>query len=531
MRQRPIPRARPSGRSLAAMGVLLLSVVSSHAAERWASCPDGSPVDTGTAFGAPHIATYGGSLSPELLQAAGFVALTQPQQRAGVFDIVTRRLHANGVRFDPDEWAALATFAAHGVDDNAGMRGLLYGLASGYSRTPVPGIYRLNEGGAFFARDAVDLDARECVLWQIIDKLIQSPCAQTAGGALYLAARANGAAQRACVPPPKTQSSRLLLTDLRTAPGGGLKVWIDKASAKPGSKVRFRVSRVAGGASTDPAQQIWSGEATIASDPSGALYAIVARGIKLAADASRPFFQVDVDPPSGSQGPVSCEPPSGWHTRHLDPELNGLHGPYQVPTVEDAVANDAAVCIAFQQSKALQRWEGTEFGYTVLRNKSTGAYFTTPPERSDTDLKVFTRDYAHSIDKAFERSCENKDDYAYVAEVHTHPAVLPFPAAGDYYSLRDFNRAIQLVQIPAQLRDESGQRLMTDALGVGIEFDKSVLIDTRNRHVYWFKPKPADLLFGDVDAFDHGIPSLSSERSLWQSYIDSSRAIAVPCVK
>jgi hypothetical protein len=539
MPQRPIASGCATGGKLPAIAALLFFLASSNAAERWASCPDGSAVNTDTAFGAPHLAAYSGELNPELLQAASFVALTLPQQRAAVFDIVTRRLRANGVRFDPDEWLELTKHAINGVDSHAGARGLLYGLITGpfggsYSPTTVPGIFRRNESGALFARDAVELDARECVLWPIVDKLIQSSCATTAGAALYRAARANLTAPRSCVQPPaQTQSAKLLLTDLRMSADGGLNVSIDKGSAKPGSRVRFRVWRVSAAASPGAAQQIWSGEATITSDRSDAsLHAIVARGVNLATDPSRPFLRVDVDPVPGSQGPVSCEQPSGWEARHLDPELTGLHGPYSVSYVEEAVAGDPAVCIAFQQSKALAIWRATEFGFTVLRHKKTGSYYITPPVQSQTDLKVLTRDYGHSIDKAFERSCENKSDFTYAAEVHSHPAVQPPSTSGDFYSLRDFNRAIQLLQMPTGLLDESGQNLVTDVLGVRIELEKSILIDTRNRRVYWFKPEANDQRFQDVDGMDHvPTPQMFSEYALWKTYIDRSRAFTVQCVK
>src|SRR5689334_15972907 len=74
--------ARHVRRFSATVAASLILVASANAAEQpWASCPNGNDVNTDTAFGAPHLAGYSGSLSPALLQAAGFVALTLPEQR------------------------------------------------------------------------------------------------------------------------------------------------------------------------------------------------------------------------------------------------------------------------------------------------------------------------------------------------------------------------------------------------------------------------------------------------------------------
>jgi hypothetical protein len=522
-------RACAAGGRLGVAAALLVFITSSGAAEQWASCPDGSAVNTDTSFGASHVAGYAGSLSPVLLQAAAFVALTRPDQRSAVFDIVTRRLSANGVRFDPDEWLALVKDAIKGIDSNAAARGWLYGFGASLAPTPVPGVFRRTENGALFARDAVELDARECVLWPIIDTLIQSPCAQTAGTALYAAARANPTAQRACVAP----TTRLTMTELHMAPGGGLKVSIAKGSATPGARVRFRAWRVLADGSA--AQPIWSGEATVSSEADGSLYAVVARGVNLAVDAKRPFLRVDVDPGSGSRGPVSCEQPTGWEPRHLEPDnLNGLHGPYRVTGVAEAVAGDPATCIAFQQSKSLGSWDSAEFGFAVLRHKTTGAYYTTPPVRSGTDLKVFTSDFARSLDKAFERSCENRGDYVYAGEVHTHPDPL-FTADSRYWTPADFSRAISLLQHGnIDLMDENNKQPVKDLVGVDIAYERSILINTKDREVYWFEPNNNDDLSAKMTGpapCKLGPGMLSKEQWLWCSYIQRSARFAVTCVK
>jgi hypothetical protein len=518
------------------VGVLpLLALLSSAnaVAQPWASCPSAGEVNTGTAFGAPHLLGYSGSVTPELLQTTAFVALTLPEQRRGVYEIVSRRLQANGVRFDEKDLLALANHAIRGIDTNARARGLLYGLITGplggsYSPTAVPGIFRRTDDNALFARDAVELDARECVLWPILDKLIQSPCETTAGSALYVAARANPEARRVCVPPP-SPSAGLRLTSVRKFEGGGLKVSIDNKAAKPGMRARFRVWRAASETVDARAQQIWSGEGTIMSEAvagrkgtAAALYAIVARGIELAPEPSRPFLLVDAE----KSPPVSCEQPSTtWELRHREPAPIGLHGPYAVTTVEDVVRQDAAICIAFQNSKALGFTDKDEYGFVILRAKN-GSYYTTPPIKGSKDLKISWRDYAASIDKAFERSCENKPDFTYAADVHTHPGSLP-PPPSDFFSPTDFNHGIQLKKgNPAEFREEGGA-LLQELLGVRIAYEKGIVVNTRKAEVYWFEPKAADRLIDDPVMADLFPPA----NARWTEYRDRSRPIGVACVK
>jgi hypothetical protein len=194
--------------------------------------------------------------------------------------------------------------------------------------------------------------------------------------------------------------------------------------------------------------------------------------------------------------------------------------------VEQVLQQDDAVCIAFESSKALSRLSKQEHGFAILQHVKSGRYYTTPPIASTSALTVSWRDYAASLDKAFARSCENRSDFVYAADVHTHPRVIPFPAT-DLFSAKDFNHAIQLISgKPAEYRDENGD-LLRSLLGLNIAYEKGMLINTREAEVYWFEPNRGDKVIEHPDVV--GLNPASSD--LWTKYRDRSRPIGVACVK
>jgi hypothetical protein len=445
----------------------------------WAVCPTGIEVDTETSFGAPHLAGYGGAVTPELLQAVAFVALTRPAQRPAVDAIVTSRLRASGVQLDPNDWLALRDSATRGVDDHAGTRGFLYGLISGFSRTIVPGIFLRNDSGKYFARDVVDVDARECVLWPIIDELIKSPCETTAARALYRAASANREAARNCIPPP-TQGSGLQMVGLKSAQGGGLKVSIARESAKPGASAEFRVSR-----SASPADRsrvvVWVGNAMIrgGATPTAPHDAIVAPGLALKADESRPFLVVEA---TRSRTSVSCEQPlPRWLARHEGPTPNGLHGPYA--KISDVIADDLAGPLAL----TLTGSGFDEYGFVILRDRreKTGAFYTTPPVPTSQTMEWYEylvsapsfpwNDYLRSWQHAFSDSCADIEDFYLWATVHTHPYPGPQfpPVANHTMSPADIEQAFQLKRLDP-------------------EFQMIFMIYPKDRKLRMFVPKPGE---------------------------------------
>ena len=486
-------------RATAAASLLIaVSPVALSQSAPWATCPDGNQVETATAFGAPHLAGYGGAVTAELLQAAAFVALTRPEQRATVEPLVRARLQANGVQFDPNDWSDLVRHATSGVDGHATARALLYGLITGplsdqLTRSKIPGILIRNNSGhpTPFARGAVELDDRACVLWLIIDQLIQSPCEITAGMSLYAAARGNPDADQKCLPLP----DGLTMTDLRMAEGGGLKVSIAKVSVKVGTSVGFKLVRSAVDKIDPSAPPVWSGQATIQSDSSG-VYAIIAQGASLVTDPANPFLVVDTTTVQ-SQGPVSCEEPTRrFQSWQLEPE-SGLHGPYA--TLENVIKGDAAGALALYRTGSVQ----VEWGFEIVRDQrlKTGGYYTTPPVRS-TDTSVarpafLTEDYQRSFNLAFQHSCENPSDFeAVAATVHTHPDSISY--AADNFTAPDFDGAItQIEQHP--------------------QFEAILMIDARDHIVRLWIPKASDTHFSSAELVEAGV--VPKKVDLWNTYV------------
>jgi len=278
-------------------------------------------------------------------------------------------------------------------------------------------------------------------------------------------------------PPPQ-----LMLTELKMAEGGGLKVSIDKGKAKSGVSAGFRVLRSETDTIGQGAQEVWSGQAAIESDAASD-YAIVARGINLAPDSSHPFLLVDTTP-NPSQAPASCEQPlREWLPRQKEPEPNGLHGPYG--SLIDLIKQDSAGLIALQRTGLSSQSTGlSEWGFVIVRDQrqSTGGYYAAPPVASSQPFSflnpplIAPQDYQKSLDMAFKNSCENESNFlpkppTVTATVHTHPLLSGLVAHN--FSAPDFRGAII-------------QKLLHP------EFEGIFMIDWLDRKARMFIPTAAD---------------------------------------
>ena len=295
----------------------------------------------------------------------------------------------------------------------------------------------------------------------------------------------------------------MALTDVRMAPGGGLKVSIAPKTAMPGATVRFRVVRAARGVK---AELVWEGEAIIQSDPDPAasLHVIVARDQPLTPDEARAFLLVDAIS-TRSSGPVQCEQPlRTWLPRQLKEYPVGLHGPYGGGPADGPVRGsggaivrpglglDAAVLATIDV--ALSRTATNEGAFVVLqdRRRPNSYYVTAPvagsapgtgPAAGITDL-----DYTNSVIRAFDGSCEDPASFVVASFAHTHPWQ-PGSVQNDSFSMLDFNSAIDW-------RRDSGFNF-GPYKGINNAFEGIYMINARNRCVQSFTAEDRD----DKDRF------------------------------
>jgi hypothetical protein len=285
--------------------------------------------------------------------------------------------------------------------------------------------------------------------------------------------------------------TQLAMDEVRMAPGSGLVVTLAKNSGTPGATASFRVWRSSKPALGGDAQRIWAGEATIqpGTKPGAPLQVLLAQGADLERDQKRRYLLVEATSDSGA-APVHCEQPlKNELGRHRVPGPNGLHGGYD--SIEDALRLDDVTLIALQLMGA--GFDTAETGFLVIRDArirpgGKGAYYTTSAVRSSAEPSVYGRpiflgpDYGRSLDEAFRTSCENMDDFAVVATVHTHPD--KFDVVEDNFSIPDF-------EILFEMR----------AKGVAIE--KMFMLSARDCRVRMFTPLPSDrLVYGVIDALN-----------------------------
>lgn len=262
----------------------------------------------------------------------------------------------------------------------------------------------------------------------------------------------------------------IVLTKVMMAKGGGLLVSIAPTSAKEGDVVTFSVSR----SKTDKpdGSAFWEKPAKIVKSGTG-LQAVVASdaGARLTPDQSLPFLIVDTAS-QRSSGPVHCaQPTTNWEL-----VTNGLHGPYNHP--DDALREDKSRDIAL--SIMGSGFNHVETGYVVLRDRraSPPRYYTSPPIRTSEpagfglDPKFKVQDYGTSADMAIDNSCENREDYALVAIIHTHPNKRDF--VDDNFSIADFETLFEILKkTPWPL-------------------EKMYMISARDNKVRMFTPCPND---------------------------------------
>ncbi len=308
-----------------------------------------------------------------------------------------------------------------------------------------------------------------------------------------------------------SEPSCLVLTRVRTADEGGLKVSIQKGSAEPGQRVRLRIVRAAKspipdvpapcgatGAASEPCE-LWSGEASIVSEPgsAGALSVTIARGASLAPGETeaREFLVVDAES-ARSGKPVYCKQPLlTWLPSQKSTIPSGLHGPYD--SVDLALQSDSAGTLALQRtSSQTVLWgmvtDKREYGFLIVRDariadrlSATGGYYTTPPLPSSAEPGAkplfLPEDYYQSFLRAFPGSCEEPASFEVVATVHTHPDQFGAP---DNFSTDDFNQAIGFL-VWQDYQFGSGSSLP-------VKLEKIAMINKSDGLIRTFVPEPGD---------------------------------------
>ena len=275
---------------------------------------------------------------------------------------------------------------------------------------------------------------------------------------------------------------RIVLEKVRMAGDGGLRVTLPNGAA-PGSTLAFRLLRAASPVIDAGAIEIWprgaSGDAVIQPGEAGGAtpYAIVAKGVDLTPDPSHPILLVEVTS-APAAGPVHCEQPlKTWLRSQLTPHPDGLHGPYDTADIAvQGATGEIALRLTLNE---------VEHGFLVMRDLRKRGYYTTPPTGSTVESEATSgprfsnEDYARSLRTAFERSCEEMENFAMVALVHTHPpetgfrplSDLDFPWPNDNFSMLDFNQAIFL-------RGTEPTRLVP-GLDVQTDFERAYVVVTR----------------------------------------------------
>ena len=211
---------------------------------------------------------------------------------------------------------------------------------------------------------------------------------------------------------------------------------------------------------------------------------MVATGASLAPDPARPFLVVDTTS-TRSRGPAQCEQPTTKWEQRPQPKPNVLHGPY--PSVDEAALNDHASTIARHMTGA----GGPEHGFTILRRKSKPEYYVTPSLASSSGSaggaaqpQFLSTDYRVSVERAFETSCENADEFTIAAIVHTHPNKWPAPSM---FTTDDYHQAIQLEGYTHRCpngADDVTQWFCANARG----FELTVMIDLRDGRLALSEP-------------------------------------------
>ena len=317
------------------------------------------------------------------------------------------------------------------------------------------------------------------------------------------------------------------MSKVRMAQGGGLRVTFDKDGARPGMRIKFVVKRSDKPVVDAKSVEILSDDAVV-QGPSGSntdMYAIIAPSVSITPEESKPYLLVEAVGGRTAK-PVHCEQPiSTWLQRQLNSGPEGLHGPY--PSANQAVV--LAGQIALQLTTAEH-----ETGFLILRDiRSTqGGYYAMPPGRSKKTLTFTPEDYGQTVLKAFENSCEEMENFALAATVHTHPdSRLPFlnwpsdfpvrmcvdssndPSCfrNDYFSMADFSQAIQVKNL------QPNAVFIPGKVNLLSRFEKIILISARTRCIQTFTPEDSDEPFTLLDEASEFItleiiPRLAAER-------------------
>jgi hypothetical protein len=303
------------------------------------------------------------------------------------------------------------------------------------------------------------------------------------------------------------------LTNVRMAPGGGLKVSIAPKTATPGATVQFRVVR-ADAKAKPQAEPVWEGEATIQSDsdPAAALHVIVARDEPLTPDEARAFLLVDAIS-TRSRGPVQCEQPlRTWLPRQLPPDAPvpvGLHGPYGGGRLDGPVRGsggeivrpgaglDAAVLATVDV--VLGRTATNEGGFVVLQNRRRpNSYYATAPVAGPAPGTgagyVTEQDYTYSVIRALDGSCEDPASFVVASFVHTHPVqTWGLTQRNDNFTMIDFKSAFDWRRLGGF---NFGPYKISNA------FEGIYMINARNRCVQSFTAENQDDKKYDEDRLD-----------------------------
>jgi hypothetical protein len=143
-----------------------------------------------------------------------------------------------------------------------------------------------------------------------------------------------------------------------------------------------------------------------------------------------------------------------------------------------------------------------EYGFVILRDRrrSNGAYYATSPVRSSQAPNpgcsqrptVQPQDFFTSWTDAIKAAHVDSNNYVWAATVHTHPSC---PMASNNFTATDFNQAIVLKNAPS----------------TSVELEKIVMINSNDRKVRTFEPRPADQPFTSfgIEVSDRFLPYLN----------------------
>lgn len=250
-----------------------------------------------------------------------------------------------------------------------------------------------------------------------------------------------------------TSGATVVMEKVRMAPSNGLVVTFAKDGGKPGANMCFRVWRSSKPTLDADEKPLWAGRGTTAGTPLQLVLAPdkVFRLDQTTAgpDTAKPWLIVEATGAASPQVTCGRSLPIAELSKDLTHHGIGLFGPY--PDVGKAVFWTGIKALVLTSKPG-------ESGFVILRrNVATGpsAFYATSPapasEGTSTGKqpKFQPEDYRASIQGAFKDSCEERESFALIGTVHTHPSEWVEVPSNDNFSMDDFNGAIRMIHAPA----------------------------------------------------------------------------------